>query len=412
MSTRISIFIVPRSSTAWKGNEAGWITASGWAAAGKQLFGEALVGTRDGVFDPSESIHFPAKGKTTSNYSAQTKLRKFIPELFITAYKDYKLWNTLPAQWPIEDERLYQDKRVMMVWERHDLFPGPGRKLADKFNVPLIISAEAVVVWEARKWGIARPVWGNWLEKKIESKSLNRGDLIVCVSDEVRDRVVELGINPNKVRVVPNRVDTTYFHPNVNCAEVMETFQTSGKRIIGWIGSFRNFHGLDTVLDAFKMVVANYDDTRLMLVGDGIEYEKIKLRIQELGLSERVILTGRQPLVKVAEFIRTFYVGIVSAAQADGFHYSPLKLREYHAVGCATIAPAAGEVVKNFRDGVDLLFYETGNCDDLAAKIITLLNDTALRDRLVKRGIELTSSGGSWFYELKEIAKQFNISDE
>lgn len=61
--TKCGIFIVPRSSFEWKGNEAGWITTAGWAAAGQQLWGEAVVTTTDGVFSPQKAMLFPQVSK-------------------------------------------------------------------------------------------------------------------------------------------------------------------------------------------------------------------------------------------------------------------------------------------------------------------------------------------------------------
>src|SRR5688572_16005137 len=101
-----SIFIVPRRSTAWRGNEAGWITASGWALAGKQLWGDAVVATTDGVFAPEVSRLFPRTSVNSAPDKASLgKLRKWIPEPLITAYKDVSQGLSKPKVWPIEDKK-------------------------------------------------------------------------------------------------------------------------------------------------------------------------------------------------------------------------------------------------------------------------------------------------------------------
>lgn len=407
-----SIFIVPRGSSEWKGNEAGWITASGWAAAGEELWGNAVVTTTDGVFKPSQSRLFPKlkeNKSTSSSGSSKKNVRKIVPEILITAYKDWKLKNSKPTVWPIEDNDVLRGKKVKLVWERHDLFSGPGRKLADKYKVPLITSVEALAVWEARKWGVKRPFWGKWLENNFEAKALKKSDLVCCVSSELREKVLSLGINPNKVIVTPNRVDSTLFNPDVKGEEIFLKYNLSGKKVIGWIGSFRDFHGIDHIVKAFSLIEKKFPDAILMLIGDGSQMLEIKNLIQSKNLESKVILTGKQKFTDIPQFVSNFDIAIVSARSAEGFHYSPLKLREYKAIGKAVIAPHAGELPKLFKDREDLLLYDTGNIKDLAHKIEELLIDRALKTKLEANSINWFKKEGAWVHELKRVCDILKI---
>ncbi len=403
---------MPRASTAWRGNEAGWITASGWAAAGQQLWGEALVATTDGVFSPDEAMSFPRGNSPRSTKgSVPGSLRKWIPELIITAYKDWQLKRSKPKIWPVETGEWLENKRVMMVWQRHDLFPGPGRRLADRHQAPLVISVEALAVWEARKWGVRRPLWGWWLERFVEARSLKGADLVCCVTEEVRQKVLQLGVSASKVMVTPNRVDARIFHPRIDGREVAEQYRLQGRRVIGWTGSFRAFHGLDSVVHAFKILQGEFDDIVLMLVGDGQHFEETRRLVRVLGLEHAVIFTGRQPFFSIPNFVANFYIGIVSAASAEGFHYSPLKLKEYLAVGCAVIAPRAGDLAQLFEDRKNLLLYKPGDAADLAGKIRQVLEKESLRDDLVKNAKIYSAKNGTWTDELEFICKKLAVGN-
>lgn len=406
------IFIVPRGSYEWKGNEAGWITASGWAAAGEQLWGEAMVTTTDGIFKPNESRLFPrsqSSDKKPVTGGSKSLVRKIIPEFFITAYKDWNLKKSKPAIWPIEKDEALNEKEVKMVWERHDLFSGPGRSLADKLNVPLVTSVEALAVWEAKKWGVKRPVWGNWLENKFEVRALQASDLVCCVSKELKEKVISLGIDSNKVIVTPNRVDSSLFHPQVEGTEIANKFKLEGKKVIGWTGSFRSFHGLDHLVKAFALIHEKHPDTVLLLVGDGNQMPEIKEIIYSNKLENKVILAGKQDFTKIPAYVVNFDIAIVSARSADGFHYSPLKLREYKALGKAVIAPSAGEIPELFENKKDLLLYETGDISDLAAKIEFLLQDQKLSEELERQSIEWFHREGTWKHELVKVCDILGI---
>lgn len=411
-NNRYALFIVPRASTAWKGNEAGWITTSGWASAGKALWGDSRVVTTDGVFTPEESMLFPRGNHNVApTRSSKGKIaRKVVPEFVITGFKDWKLKRSKPQVWPVETNALLNEKKAMMVWERHDLFSGPGRKLADRLNVPLVISVEAAAVWEAEKWGVKRPVWGKLLERYSEAASLKKADLVSCVSEEVRDKVIEMGVDPKKVIVSHNRVDSSVFNPGIKGEHIKKQYNLEGKTVIGWTGSFRNFHGLDTVLAAFKTISEKHKDAVLMLVGDGLEYEKTNKLAEELGISDKVIFTGRKPFTEIPGYLANFDIALVSANSAEGFHYSPLKLREYLAMGKAVIAPRAGNLPELFKDGNDLVFYEAGNGDNLAVKMELLLKDVQLRQKLVTNAIAFFEKEGTWVHELKIVCDKLGIA--
>jgi glycosyltransferase involved in cell wall biosynthesis len=412
MKNDTAIFVIPRSSTAWKGNEAGWITAAGWASAGEQLWGHAIVATTDGVFSPAESMLFPRPVRQvgSSKGSPVKSIRKFVPELLITAYKDFNLRRSKPKVWPVERADVLKTKHVRLVWERHDLFPGIGRKLADQFGVPLVTSVEAPAVWEAAKWGVKRPVWGSLLEKQVEAMSLKRSDLVSCVSDEVRDKVISMGVDPKKAVVCHNRVNSTVFHPGVNGAEVYKNFNLIHKKVIGWTGSFRGFHAIDTLVHAFKLVHEKCPDTVLMLLGDGLEFEKIQALVRELGLTHSVLMPGRQPVNRIPAFLVNFHIAVVTAQASQGFHYSPLKLREYLATGRAIIAPKAGDLPELFADKHDLLFYEPGDTVDLKDKILCLLEDAELHTKLTKNAVSLFEREGTWIHELKKVCDLLDVS--
>lgn len=408
--SKCGIFIVPRSSFEWKGNEAGWITTAGWAAAGQELWGEALVTTTDGVFSPQNAMLFPQISEKRGKRNKFRALRNLIPEVAITALKDFHLSRSKPKEWPIEQNGVLKDKEVKVIWQRHDLFSGPGRKLADKLGVPLVTSVEALAVWEARKWGVKRPVWGRFLEEQVEAKALLQSDLICCVSQEVKDKVVSLGIAEDKVIITPNRVDSTLFHPNIDGSQVEEQYNLKDKIVLGWTGSFRGFHALDNVISAFDMIHRKHPQTVLMLVGDGLEFQPVKEMVAQRDLTQVVIMTGRKKFNEIPDYVATFDISMVSARSAEGFHYSPLKLREYMAAGKPVVAPYAGDLPDIFTDGKDLLLYEAGNPRSLAEKILTLIEDPEKHRELSDNAKQWFETEGAWVHELKKVCDILKIT--
>src|SRR5690606_13080584 len=138
------------------------------------------------------------------------------------------------------------------------------------------------------------------------------------------------------------------FHPEINGSSIVTEYNLHGKKILGWTGSFRSFHAIDDIVKAFATVHDFFPETVLMLIGDGKEFIKIEAMIKEYGLEKFVIMPGKKTFTDIPKFVANFHISLVSAKSSEGFHYSPLKLREYMAAGKAVIAPRAGDLPELF----------------------------------------------------------------
>lgn len=402
-----ALFIMPRSSTAWKGAEALWITVAGWAAAAERSFGEAWVLTTDRAARPAEVIHYPLSSKAATSPGSSKSKKYRIPLVLITAIKDFLLWRESRKSNHFQYTHTWGDSRIGLVWEQHDFFPGPGKKIADKLGVPFVIYVHAPQVWESAKWGVKRPLWGRFLEH-LEAKALKKADIVACVSPEVAQKLAAMGVDPGKIMVSPMSVDP-YLFKNIGDTSALKASLGIGDRlVIGWTGSFRSFHGLDLLVQAFAKVHAQYPQCCLLLVGDGFERADTERLVQEMGLQDAVVFAGRKSFAEIPACVSLFDIAIVSARTADGFHYSPLKLREYLAAGKATLAPRAGEIPQVFSDGQHLLLYEVGNTEDTAARIMQLVENPQLRQRLGQDGAAYVMSKGTWDYELEKVLTALN----
>lgn len=402
MSKKTALFIMPRSSKDWRGAEAMWITVAGWAAAAKRKYGSAFVFTIDRVAQPEEVIHYPLGNYSATTITKENGRLKWMPNLIKIIVKDILLWYK-GTKWKIPESSQWNDEDVQFVWEQHDLFSGPGRKLATTLKVPLVTYVHAPQVWESAKWGVKRYWWGVFLERFIEARALRKSDIIACVSDEVAAKLAQMGIDQRKILVSPMAVDPYLFENTTQRDVIRKEYGLDSKIVIGWTGSFRSFHGLDLLVKAFHIVYHQIPNSRLLMVGDGFESETIKKLVHQLELNNEVIFAGRQSFAQIPKFVSAFDVALVSARSSIGFHYSPLKLREYLAAGKAVIAPNAGEIPIVFKDNFHLLLYEAGDIHDLSQKVLSLLKNSELREMISGNGKQYLRVTGTWDGELDKL---------
>lgn len=398
---------MPRSSSSWEGAEALWITAAGWAAAAEKILGNAMVVTSDRIAQPKEVWNYPLLSK---NNKPARKRFPFVPAFFRTILSDLLTWRSL-KNWKILDTINNDKGNISFVWEKHDLFSGPGRRLADRLNVPLISYVHAPVVWEASKWGVKRYIWGKWLEK-IEASNLKKANYVAVVSEEVKQKVLEMGVSENKIFISPMAVEPDLFSGKDSSSwNNDDLLDIKDKFVIGWTGSFRKFHGLDHVIKAFREISEKYPNAVLMLVGDGSEREASETLTTKLKIRDKVIFTGRKQFLEIPNYVCAFDMAVVSAREATGFHYSPLKLREYMAAGKAVLAPDAGEIPYTFKDEVHLKLFRAGDIESLRRGMEFFICNEYKRREIAGNGKELALKTSTWKGEVEKCLRLINYTE-
>ena len=258
------------------------------------------------------------------------------------------------------------------------------------------------MVWGAHKSGVQNNHWGILL-KKWEAIFPKKADLVAVVSEEVKLKVIEMGVSPLKIFISPMAVDARLFLERKNEAgNLRKDLNLEGKFVIGWTGSFRSFHGLDHVLQAFNILSREYPDLMLLLVGDGAEKEKHINLVKQMKLQDKVIFTGRKSFIEIPGYVAVFDLAVVSAGTANGFHYSPLKLREYMIAGKAVLAPNAGEIPEIFKDGVNLKLFEAGQIESLIAGMEFYISHPQLKEEISENGKKIVLSTSTWEVELEK----------
>lgn len=132
-----------------------------------------------------------------------------------------------------------------------------------------------------------------FLRRQIIKWALSNSDKIVAVSRSLKENIIELGIQDDKVVFVPNGVDTAIFMPmnQLDCRNKLNL--SADQKIILFVGSLEEVKGVMYLIDAFKKLTSTSDmDVHLFMVGIGSLGTEIRTRINELSLQDKVTLVG------------------------------------------------------------------------------------------------------------------------
>ena len=270
---------------------------------------------------------------------------------------------------------------VDLVYERYSLWSLTGAALAERLGVPLVLEVNAPLVEEQRRY---RRLAMIEVAGAIERLLVRRADAILCVSSALRDRVVGLRGIDEGVHLFPNAVDTDLFRPAGNATG--GAGRKAKETAVIFTGSFKPWHGVQDLVQAFAILLAQEPRSRLILVGDGPERSLVERRVLQLGVEPRVTFTGAVDHREVAALLSVADIAVAPYPPLDGFYFSPLKVEEYLASGLPVVATSCGDLDPHLRDGETALRVRPGDVPGLAKALIRLAGDPTLRRRIGQAG--------------------------
>lgn len=243
-------------------------------------------------------------------------------------------------------------KADVLIFRKHDFNVGPfwtGKAT----GIPVVLeinSLRSLEIKLRRQWAVAR-----WPTRLVENFTITSADAIFTVSKPIFDKIRPL-VDGKPLRVVQNGVDCEYFDPRkYSKTEAKKKLGLENKTVIGYVGSFMPWHDLDTTiatLSVLRGVDVNY---HLVLIGHGVDYERIQKKVADKRLKEAVTFIGGVPHKEIGPFLAAFDFALMSYPCIGDFYFSPLKMFEYLAMGLTVVATnigQIGEIITHGKNGI------------------------------------------------------------
>jgi glycosyltransferase involved in cell wall biosynthesis len=279
------------------------------------------------------------------------------------------------------------------LYERYSLWGTVGERLARKYSIPLVLEVNSPLTYEEQKYrdGSVFPT----LARRAERRIWQSADLLIAVSQTLRRHLEDAGVAPGKIRILPNAVDPGLFRADQDGTSLRGRFKLGGQFVVGFVGSFKAWHGVDLLLKAFARLRREDASYHLLLVGDGPMRAALEDETRQSGLQHAVTLVGSVPHEEVPSYLRAMDVAVAPYPPLKDFYYSPLKLYEYMAASRAIVASKIGQVGEVLADGLTGLLYEPGDGEGLLACIRRLRNNEKFRGELGKNA-RIACSRNTW----------------
>ena len=276
-------------------------------------------------------------------------------------------------------------KGASFIYERYSLFTFAGVLAGRIFRVPVVLEVNSPLALEHHAHREVTSLrFASWIERRI----CNAATVVVVVSTPLRRILTQNGVDDKKIIVLPNGINPEQLGKTAAALNGVALPALGDKVVIGFVGWFRRWHGLETLVEAFHSA-GLHNQAVLMLVGDGPARPELEALVAKLGIGDSVVFTGAVPHAAVGSFIRRFDIAMQPAANE---YCCPMKIIEYMGVGKAILAPRQENIQELLTENTEAAFFEPENRDSMARSLLQLAGDAATRKSLGEGALRAISA--------------------
>jgi PEP-CTERM/exosortase A-associated glycosyltransferase len=251
-----------------------------------------------------------------------------------------------------------------------------GARAAKKLGLPFVYEIRAF--WEDAAVGNGTGTEGSAryrLTRALENYVVQRADRIAVICEGLRSDLVSRGVAADKIFVSPNGVDMELFgNPPPPDMALAADLGLAGKKVIGYIGSFYDYEGIDDLIAAIPLMES---DAHLLLVGGGPMEAALRVQAEQSPAHDRIHFVGRVPHEEVERYYSLVDVlAYPRKAMRLTDLVTPLKPLEAMAQGRLVAASSVGGHRELIEDGVTGTLFAPDDPAAAAKSLDALLADT------------------------------------
>lgn len=236
------------------------------------------------------------------------------------------------------------------------------------------------------------------LTRMLETHAVRRADAVAVICEGLRSDLVARGIDPAKLMVSPNGVDLSLFgEPAPRDDGLAASLGLADAEVIGFIGSFYDYEGLDTLIAAMPRLVALRPRLALLLVGGGPMDAALRAQGAASPVADRIRFIGRVPHDEVEHYYALTDIQVYPRkAMRLTELVTPLKPLEAMAQGRLVAASDIGGHRELIRDGETGTLFAPDNPEALAMAVDAMFADRSGWDERRARARAFVEAERNW----------------
>jgi glycosyltransferase involved in cell wall biosynthesis len=214
--------------------------------------------------------------------------------------------------------------------------------------------------------------------RRLRNQSIRRSGATVVIGERMRARLIEEGVSPAQLVVIPNWADGDCLLDVQSASELRKAWGLHDKFVVGYSGNAGRVHDLATVVDAMELLRGE-EQIAFLFVGGGKHRDWVESEVRRRGL-ENVQFQPYQPRERLMSSLRVADVHLVTLLPAMEGLVVPSKFYGVAAAGRPTlfVGDPDGEIARTVIDSVCGLVVPSGGAAALASAILTLRDQPEL----------------------------------
>jgi glycosyltransferase involved in cell wall biosynthesis len=238
-----------------------------------------------------------------------------------------------------------------------------------------------------------------WVE--YERNILPEADKVITIVEEAKDRVMALGIDPEKICVVSNTINFENLSVNVRKKE-------TGSFTIFYGGAINRHRGLQVVMNALRIIAPKKIDIRLWIVGDGSFRGYLEKLSDSLKIRSMVRFFGQKPFSEMLDILSEADVAIIPHIRTENNDASsPNKLYQYMYLNKPIISSDCTSLKRIIRETRTGFIYQNDSPEDLALLIERLHNNMSLLDEIQGNGRKAVMEKYNWNFDKERLVEAY-----
>lgn len=289
------------------------------------------------------------------------------------------------------------EKPCDLIFERYAFFTWVGLRQAKKRSIPFFLEVNFTshTPLHRRRSRLLGP-----LQLMVERYLFEGATGLVAVSTYLKNHLIEFGVAPEKIIILPNAADPEIFIPEESDESITKKMNLEGKRVVGFVGYFYPWHSVELLIRAAAFVKESVKDVAFVLIGDGPTRKQVEEDVHKRGIDNDVIFTGKVDHKLLPAYISIFDVAVMPHSNDYG---SPMKIFEYMAMGKPVVGPDIGPLRDGLRSGSEGVLFEPGSERSLADALVKVLTNDELRATMSARARQRVETERNWSYNASEI---------
>jgi glycosyltransferase involved in cell wall biosynthesis len=242
------------------------------------------------------------------------------------------------------------------------------------------------------------------LMKPLVKWVFRRADLVTCDAEHMRQAMIQLGVDQEKIRIIYFGTDVEKFQPRPAREELRRELGAAESSLVISIRSLEPIYDVETLIRAIPSVLQSVPSAVFVIGGEGSEKEKLVRLAGELGIVPQVRFVGQLPNERLPEYLNAADLYVSTSLSDAGLAASTA---EAMACGLPVIVTDSAENKLWVREGEGGFVIPAKNPRILAEKMIALLQNRATGEKWGNFNRRVIQQRNNYYLEMEKMEKLY-----